>query len=400
MKNALIILVLLLTSFSFTSAQENRKMTQINEIITQIKQKYSPDKRVSIFDIVTEESGSVIRLKGETNISEAKTELLSKLKAMGYKAEDSIEMLPSKDLKEGIYAVVNLSVANIRTNPEHSAEMATQSLLGTPLNVYKKSRGWFLVQTPDRYISWTDDDAIEIMDQKRFEEWNASQKVMYTEFYGFAYETPNEAAARVSDLVKGDLLKFIEDKDGYCKVEYPDKRIAYIPSKFCIKYDEWLKSTNVNAGDLIKTAKSFMGIPYLWGGTSVKGVDCSGFTKSVYYLNGVLLPRDASQQVNAGDPVDTKDGFDKLEPGDLLFFGTKATPTTKEKTTHVGMYIGNGEFIHSSGRVRINSLDRTKENFSEYRYSTFLRAKRVLTSLDKNGIIQLKNINLSLEVHK
>ncbi|MGE5679807.1 MAG: C40 family peptidase, partial [Bacillota bacterium] len=86
--------------------------------------------------------------------------------------------------------------------------------------------------------------------------------------------------------------------------------------------------------------------------------------------------------------------------GDLLFFGTKATPTTKEKTTHVGMYIGNGEFIHSSGRVRINSLDRTKENFSEYRYSTFLRAKRVLTSLDKNGIIQLKNINLSLEVHK
>ncbi|MGE5679382.1 MAG: SH3 domain-containing protein, partial [Bacillota bacterium] len=138
-------------------------MTQINEIITQIKQKYSPDKRVSIFDIVTEESGSVIRLKGETNISEAKTELLSKLKAMGYKAEDSIEMLPSKDLKEGIYAVVNLSVANIRTNPEHSAEMATQSLLGTPLNVYKKSRGWFLVQTPDRYISWTDDDAVEIM---------------------------------------------------------------------------------------------------------------------------------------------------------------------------------------------------------------------------------------------
>src|SRR5699024_4878699 len=99
---------------------------------------------------------------------------------------------------------------------------------------------------------------------------------------------------------------------------------------------------------LVATAKTMTGAPYLWGGTSTKGMDCSGFTKTIFFMNGWVIPRDASQQVHAGESIDTSEGFDNLRPGDLLFFGRPATETSPQRVVHVGMWIGNNEFIHSS----------------------------------------------------
>jgi cell wall-associated NlpC family hydrolase len=110
-------------------------------------------------------------------------------------------------------------------------------------------------------------------------------------------------------------------------------------------------------------------------------------------MNGLVIPRDASQQVHTGELVDTDDGFDNLIPGDLLFFGREATKKKKEKVTHVAIYIGDSEYIHASGMVRVNSLDESRENFSEYRLKSFIRAKRIITSVNKNDIYTIKDHN-------
>ena len=124
----------------------------------------------------------------------------------------------------------------------------------------------------------------------------------------------------------------------------------------------------------------------MWGGTSTKGMDCSGFTKTIYFLNGMVIPRDASQQVHTGLQTDEDGNFDNLEKGDLLFFGRKVTDSTKEKVVHVGMWIGNNEFIHASNMVRVSSIDPNADNYDEYNLNRYLRSKRILKAEDKDLI--------------
>lgn len=103
-------------------------------------------------------------------------------------------------------------------------------------------------------------------------------------------------------------------------------------------------------------------------------------------MNGIILQRDASQQVLYGELVNTSEGYDNLEPADLLFFGTHETDSTKERVTHVGIYIGDGEIIHASGRVKINSMIPGKKNYSSHLDSIFIRARRILTCVGEPGI--------------
>jgi len=384
---SLFIFLLITFLSSQTYSQEINIMEKVNTIIKEVKEKFAPDKRVAIFNLETTESDSKIVVKGETNIPVAKSEFVKMMKEADLKFEDEIEMLPSEKLGEKKFGVINLSVANIRTNPDHPAELATQAILGTPIKILKKGEdGFYLIQTPDGYIAWLDNDGIAFMTDVEMNEWLSSPKIIYTKVYGFSYSEADENSQTVSDLVAGNLLKIIGEDANFVLVNYPDGRNAYIKKDEAKLFNEWYKSLNPTSEEILNTAYRFTGIPYLWGGTSTKGMDCSGFTKTVYFLNGIILSRDASQQVNTGELVDTKDGWKNLQPGDLLFFGTKAKENKKERITHVAIYIGDGDFIHASGRIKINSLNKNKSYYSQYRDNAFIRAKRILTSVGKNGI--------------
>lgn len=353
--------------------------------ILAVKTKFAPDKRVALFDISAEDKNGTILLIGESNLPEAVSALKDKLSNDNISFVDSIQMLPSKDLEGNTNAVINISVANLRSNPKHSAELATQATLGTPVKVLKKEGGWYYIQTPDKYLSWVDNGGITMMDTKRFKAWKAGDKIIYTKTYGHAYDAVDEAAI-VSDLVAGDILEFVKLSNDHFVTAYPDGRIAMILKNEAESYLGWIKDMNPTPENLVITSKTLMGVPYLWGGTSTKGMDCSGFTKTIYFLNGMVIPRDASQQVHTGVQTDEDRNFDNLEKGDLLFFGRKVTDSTKEKVVHVGMWIGNNEFIHASNMVRVSSIDPDADNYDEYNLNRYLRSKRILKAEDKDLI--------------
>lgn len=389
MKIKWIFILVLISSLPFYA--QSKYMNRVNDIIEEIKIKYAPDKRIALFDIEVKKEKKNLLLFGETNILEAKDELMEKIKAQKIKVKDEVIFLPDEKLGDKTFGIVNVSVANIRSQPSHSAELATQALLGTIVKILNYKKGFYLVQTPDKYISWVDDDGIVPVNREQLNDWDSNPQIIYLKDYGFAFAEPDVTSQRVSDLVIGDILIWVGEQGEFVKVQYPDKRVAFIKNDEVESYEKWLNNTKPTQENIIETAKTFMGIPYLWGGTSAKGMDCSGFTKTVYFLNGVLLDRDASQQVNKGILVDTENGFANLKKGDLLFFGNKETEKRKESITHVGIYIGNMEFIHEAGCVKINSFNEIKPNFSKNRLKHFVRARRIITSMNNNGITAVKD---------
>lgn len=364
----------------------NLLQNQIDEIGKEV----APDKRVALFDIKAIKDNDTYILKGESNLPNAIDVLKTRLSAENVDYIDSIQLLPTKALEGKTQGVITISVANLRSQPKHSAELATQATLGTPVKVYKKSDGWYLIQTPDQYLSWVDSGGIQLMDSISANQWRSSDKIIFTKTYGHTYATTDVTSQVVSDMVAGAVLEKLGEDKGFYKVKYPDSRIAYILKGEAQDYNQWLQDLNPTTDALVETSKKLMGVPYLWGGTSTKGVDCSGFTKTIYFLNGMVIPRDASQQVHTGKSIDSLKNFDDLVKGDLLFFGRKATDSTPEKVVHVGMWIGNNEFIHSSNMVRISSMDPKAPNFDEWNLKRYLRTKRILKE-EEDGLINLAN---------
>lgn len=359
--------------------------------ISEVEQKYAPDKRVAIFRVEAIKSQNGYVLKGESNLKTAVNELKEKLKSDNISFMDSIRVLPDTTLNGTTQGVIRISVANLRSNPSHSAELATQATLGTPVKIYKREGDWYLIQTPDRYISWVDHGGLEPMSDNEFSRWKTASKLIYLSTSGNSYERSSTVSQTVSDLVAGDILERIGEEGNFYQVSYPDGRKAYVDKNTSKPYEEWLTSIHPTEESLVATSKTLMGLPYLWGGTSPKGVDCSGFTKTIYFLNGMVIPRDASQQIATGQEMDSTRDFEKLKPGDLLFFGKPATDSTKARVVHVGMWIGDNEFIHASGDVHISSMDKDAPNYDEYNYNRYLRSQRLLNVRDKALVDLAKN---------
>lgn len=379
----ILLLCILIVCGSCTSSEKTDALTDevttIETIVQSLNGQFVPDRRVNRLDVEVAKNEKTIVLRGETTLAAAKSILLAELDSLGITYQDSILEMPAADLGGKNYALSRHGVVNLRSAPGHSQELATQLLLGTPLRVLKQEQNWYFVQCPDGYLAWLNEGELERISVEELENWKKGERYVFISDYGYSYTQPDSESEIVGDLVKGGLLIKTGEEKGFSQLTYPDGRIAYVPADQLQRFDQWLLTNPFTFENTEKFAKQQLGKPYLWGGTSPKGMDCSGFTKTVYLQQGLIIPRDASQQVNAGINVEFDKELNGLQAGDFLFFG-RYREDGSEKVTHVGIYLGDGAFIHSgadNGANRIENLMPDNNDYAAHRRKSLLRAKRL-----------------------
>jgi hypothetical protein len=280
-------------------------------------------------------------------------------------------------------AVVEFSTSYLRLKPDYESPLETQELMGTVVEIVGEQSYWREVVTPQPYRAWCTDQGLVEMSAEELKAYEEAPKVMFCDLYGHIYKEPSMDSPTICDLVGGDLLRLTTVKDNtdktlkkalkgrWTEVMLPSGKTGFVPSKQ-LKLHNGFRSISMGEGSaesissettesIIAQAEKLLGVPYLWGGMSAKGVDCSGLVRISHIMNGILLPRNASQQVKCGERVE----LDNLQRGDLVFFGTPATDEKPMRITHVGIYLGENKIIHSSHRVRINSLIPGDEDYYE-----------------------------------
>ena len=376
-----------------------------NKINNEVRDTYAPDERDKTYEVALIDNKGKLTLVGSTTEKEAVDALLAKLSKAGIKAENKIDVLPSKKLNGKIYGIVCMSTASFNCGGSFSAESGTQALMGMPVRILEENNDdWYRCINMEGYTAWVITRSVKAMTEEEYKAYLAKPKVFVKTKYSTLYSEKNVNSLPVSDLVWGCIL-IDEGKSGaWRKVSVADGRTGYVPASDVVDLKAWIDSAVPTEKNIVETAKQFCGFPYVWGGTSIKGVDCSGLSKSAYFLNGYVLRRDASQQCKTGDSVDvskfvagdyTKEALSNLRPGDLVFFGRKAENGRRERVTHVAIYMGDGMIIHSSNIVRINSLIPGEKDY--YAGSRrMLKARRIIGTADQGkGVVSVRNIGLT-----
>ena len=248
------------------------------------------------------------------------------------------------------YKIINSEVVSLYNNSTFKSEITSQCLIWEKVELVDTIDNWFKVKQCDDYKGYIHKDCLVDLNSKHIELLSDKRKWFFVKDRLVEINLLNGNSK--SFLSFGTLIPVIDKIDkSSCLILMPDNSKYIINSKSILSY-----SDNQTFNDLISIAKNNLGTPYFWGGRSGFGFDCSGFIQHLYKFIKIKLPRDCKEQVESEELYEVKSSY---YPGDLIYFYKEG------KVNHVGMFVNYHEFIHSSGSVKINSIDSDKYNFNK-----------------------------------
>jgi len=230
-----------------------------------------------------------------------------------------------------MFGICNLAIIPLRAEPNDKSEILSQVLFGEHFEILEQLKQWSRIKMQyDAYEGWVDSKQYQVISESNFNQLSDDSIILNADLIEYI-TGPNNL---LMPIPLGASLSFLNQNEiNISNFDFEGTKISSVKSKNC----------------LINTAFQYLNAPYLWGGKTPFGIDCSGFTQMVYKLNGYKLLRDASQQATQGDALSF---IEESEPGDLAFFDNE-----EGKITHVGIIMDNNYIIHASGKVRIDRLD-------------------------------------------
>jgi len=253
------------------------------------------------------------------------------------------------------HAVVTQNVSPMRAQPTTDAEQVSQAIFGEVVRVLAQDGAYARIQTPDAYEGWIFAEHLVPLTEGDTYPAPTCAAAVASLFLPLLRE-PSEHAEAITILTLGTMLQVAQRdaRSGYCAVSLPGGGTGYVEAAGLM--DPPVAPVADTAACLAQAGKKLIGVPYLWGGRTPFGMDCSGFIQRIFFLCGRTIPRDAHDQAGfaAFDAVDLRD----VRQGDLLFFG-RGEGMDRMGITHVGMCLGDGRFIHSAGSwgVTTTSMD-------------------------------------------
>lgn len=329
------------------------------------KATFTSDRRLFHFDAEAayDNTTQTVTLTGTAEYPEHKAGLERMLHFMGFEnIQNQIKLLPDPALKGNNHAIVTAQQSFIYSATTEPRETITQTIFGDTLYVLAATENdTLLVHSPDGYTGYITAADTMLADAAGIADWAKPDQAVLTR----EHQLTNGLLLRI-----GTSLPVVTASSEIVTVSLPDRTTTDLPADAVAIHPN---KPDPRSEAAIQTAKSMMGIPYVWGGIASDGVDCSGMVQISHRSQGVYLPRDADMQGTMGAITGTRWHRDLIRRGDIMLF-----LSNRGTINHVGIYLGDGQYIESaSGGVQITSLNPGDPNYSEKRDQSFCFAKRL-----------------------